>query len=126
MPSDMKTVYRAASVEEADIIVAWLDEQGIAAMVKDRAVAGTIEIPTLFTPRGIEVCVPDPEQAKQAVAALKEHYAKQAQADDSDRVIEATCEACGKASPFPQAQHGLVQNCPHCNAYLDVPEVSGG
>ncbi len=123
MPTDMRTVYRANNVEEADIIVAWLDEQGVSAMVKDRTVAGTLEIPMLFTPRGIEVCVPDRDQADRAVELLKDHYSEQAQADESDRTVDAVCEECGKTSSFPYSQCGLVQNCPHCNAYLDVPEA---
>jgi hypothetical protein len=120
----MKTVYRAQTLGEADIIVAWLDGQGISAMVKDRAVAGTINVPILFTSRGIEVCVPDPDQAARAAAALKDHYRKQAEAEDSGRTVEAVCEECGKTSSFPLSQRGLVQICPHCEAHLDVPEAS--
>ena len=117
----MKTVYCAATLEEADIIVAWLDEQGIAALVKDRTTAGTLAIPVLYTPRGIEVCVPDDRQAARAASLLQDHHQKQVDSGSSVATIEATCEECGEISSYSIAQRELVQSCPHCGAYLDVP-----
>jgi hypothetical protein len=38
---------------------------------------------------------------------------------------EAVCDACGERSFFPAALHGTVQNCPHCNAYVDVGDDAG-
>jgi hypothetical protein len=34
--------------------------------------------------------------------------------------IEVVCEECGKRSVFPKSQNGTTQNCPHCQAYVDV------
>lgn len=34
--------------------------------------------------------------------------------------VQVTCEECGKASSFPAAQRGTVQDCPHCGASVDV------
>lgn len=124
MPSDMKTVYRARNVEEADIIVAWLEEQGVAALVKDRTVAGTLDIPVLFSPHGIEICVPEPAQAERAAELLKEHYRERGEADDTGPAVEVVCEKCGQTSSFPSSRRGMVQTCPHCNAYIDVPDES--
>ena len=123
MPSEIKIVYRASTLEEADIIVAWLDEQGITAVVRNRATAGMLEIPVMYAAHGMEVCVADAEQAERAVAALKEHYREQSDAAGSGSAIETKCEGCGETASFPYAQHGLVQNCPHCDAYIDVPEA---
>ncbi len=113
--SDMNTVYRAADIEEADIIVAWLEERGITAQVK-----GSLEIPVVYNPGDIEVCVADPDEAKQAIALLRDHYQHEAPVD-AGGTIEAMCEECGQASTFPSDQRGTVQNCPHCGEYLDVP-----
>lgn len=122
MSRDMITVYRAASVDEANVVAVWLNGQGITAFVKDQTVAGTFDIPTLYTPQGVEVYVPDPEQAARAVAALQDHYTEQAEAEESGTPVEATCEECGETSSFPYAQRGLVQLCPHCGAHIDVPD----
>ena len=34
--------------------------------------------------------------------------------------IDVVCEECGGSTSFPAAQKGSVQNCPHCQAYVDV------
>lgn len=34
---------------------------------------------------------------------------------------EVTCSACGAPSVHPVERAGTVQQCPHCNAYVDVP-----
>ena len=127
MPRDMICVYRAADVGEADIVAAWLAEQGITVHVKDRHV--TSQAPLTVAPRGVEVCVVDPAQADRAKELLREHadelaVKKLSHLDGPD--IEAVCEECGKTSRFPFAQRGTVQTCPHCGQYLDVSEASEG
>jgi predicted Zn-ribbon and HTH transcriptional regulator len=122
MSHDMITVYRAESVDEANVVAMWLNAQGITAFVKDQTMAGTFDFAALSTPLGIEVYVTDSDQAAQAVEALKEHYKKQAEAEAIGPPIEATCEECGQTSSFPYSQRGLVQRCPHCKAYMDVPD----
>jgi len=124
MPSDMICVYRAADVGEADIVAAWLDDQGIATLVKDRH-AGSLPSLTV-APLGVEVCVIDPAQAEQAKTLVREHLEQCKQNTDKASLvwrIEAVCEECGKASRFPYEQYGTVQTCPHCRRYLDVPEA---
>ena len=32
------------------------------------------------------------------------------------------CEECGKTLSFPGNRRGRVETCPHCRAYVDVPE----
>ena len=36
--------------------------------------------------------------------------------------VHANCEDCGKPTTFPASKQGSVQTCPHCGAYLDVPD----
>ena len=127
MPRDMICVYRAADVAEADIVAAWLEEQGITVHVKDRH--ATSQAPLTVAPRGIEVCVVDSAQADRAKELLREHadelaLKKMSEADGPD--IQTVCEECGKTSRFPFAQRGRVQTCPNCGRYLDVPEASEG
>ena len=59
----MITVCRAESVDEANFVAVWLNAQGVTAFVKDQIVAGTFDIPIPCNPLGIEVYVPDAEQA---------------------------------------------------------------
>lgn len=124
MIRDMVCVYRAADVGEADIVAAWLDDQGINVHVKDRH-AGS-QAPLTVAPRGIEVCVIDPAQVVRAEALVRQHLEYREQKTNEPamgRTIEAVCEECGKCSQFPFEQRGTVQTCPHCRQYLDVPEA---
>jgi hypothetical protein len=124
MPEDMTTVYRAADIGEADIVVAFLDRHGIIAHVKDRLAVGTLQVPAIVAPRGIEVCVAPGEAAERAAALLHEHFDELAAArsEDSGGTVEAVCEECGRTASYPSKQRGTVQNCPHCRAHVDVPE----
>ncbi|MCK4660334.1 MAG: hypothetical protein KAV82_12495 [Phycisphaerae bacterium] len=120
MPSDLIRVYLATDIEEADVIVNWLGEYGITAVVE-----GALEIPVVCSPQDIEVCVSDPADAKRAIELLRDHYKPKDQAEepeDDSRTIEAICEECGKTVSFPYAQRGTVQDCPHCGEYVDVPD----
>lgn len=40
-------------------------------------------------------------------------------------LIKARCEECGRTSEFEARDAGTLQVCPHCNAYVDVPELTG-
>ena len=126
MPRDVICVYRAADLGEADIVAAWLAEQGITVHVKNRNSAINLYVPSVVAPRGIEVCVVDPAQADRAKELLRVHADESAVKklhDTAGADIEAVCEECGKASRFPFAQRGSVQTCPHCRQYVDVPQA---
>jgi hypothetical protein len=122
----MICVYRAADLAEADIVAAWLEEQGITVHVKDRLVIGMLHTPLAYAPGGVEVCVVDAAQVDRAKELLRKHAGESAVKKLNDAAgpdIEAACEECGKASRFPFAQRGSVQTCPHCKQYLDVPQA---
>ncbi len=121
----MNCVYRAASVEEADIIVAWLAERGVRAFVKNRPVIGTGYVPMATAPKGVEVCVLGEEQAKRATELLAEHadeLSHRPQPIPPGKVFRAVCEECGRPTDFPSELFGSVQTCPHCRANMDVNE----
>ncbi len=125
MQPDMTCVYYATDIGHADIIVAWLERQGIAAHVKDRLAVGTLPVPALGAPRGVQVCVLDPTYAERATTLLKKHFdeiEQESAAESPGSIIEATCEECGRSSPFPSALRSRVETCPHCGKMMDVPD----
>ena len=94
MPRDTNCVFRAASVGQADVVVIRLEEHGIEAFVRDRLTADTLPTSLIVAPQGIEVCVSDASQAVDAIALLRDHFARLKQpsrADPADRSIQVTC-----------------------------------
>jgi hypothetical protein len=113
------------SVEEADIVVAWLADRGVLSFVKNRNVIATVYVPFATAPKGIEVCVLDGEQAKRARELLAEHadeLRRRPQPIPPGKVFRAVCEECGRPTDFPSELFGSVQTCPHCRANMDVNE----
>ncbi len=126
MPSDPTCVHRAADLGEADIVAAWLAEQGITPLVKDYAAVSLYGL-VVSSPRGVEVCVVDEEQRKRATDLLREHVAEIAarkSAEATGPPIPILCKACGRTTSFPHGQRGSVQSCPYCRAYMDVPDLA--
>jgi len=73
MSQDLIPVHNAGTLEEADIVVAWLDDRGVKAMVKDRHTIGTYSGLGAVSHNQVEVCVVDPADADKARKLLKEH-----------------------------------------------------
>ncbi len=124
MSQDLPVIYHAFDVAEADMLVNWLADRGIEAVVKDRFAAGTMEVRQIVAPAGIEVCALNPEEAETAREQLAEHFEQREanQAAKSQDPVDATCEDCGKTATYPADQRGRVERCLHCFAYIDVPE----
>jgi hypothetical protein len=125
MSRDLPCVYRAATLEEAEAFAVWLEEQGVAAFVKDRYAVGTLGVPAIAAPRGVEVCVNDEATAERGRAlaqAFIDQQARHAEAVATLSPVTLTCPGCGKAATFPTAQRGQVAKCPHCDAFVDVPD----
>ncbi len=126
MTRDLTCVYTAATIEQADVIVAWLAQHGIEAYVKDRHLIGMVPwVTPAVAPRGVEVIVADPGAAERATRLLAAREATSSSAPEPlDRsLIDALCEECGLTSSFPYSSRGKVEECPHCGAYVDVPEA---
>jgi len=119
----MKCVFRASSVEQADIVVAWLADQGVSAFVNDRLMAGTYAT-FAVAPRGIKVCVADGEDASKAENLLREHghSIEKRRGTTPDKVIAVQCPECGRQVEFPGEFYGTVQSCPKCRSNIDVGE----
>ncbi len=126
MARDLPCVFRAASIGEADIIVAWLEEQGIRAMVQDEHSAVMLWVPRVTAPWGVEVCVVDPRKAEEAKRLIEHHIAERdaARAESGGGVVPVVCEECGHQFELPAVERGTVQRCPGCRAYVDVPTLT--
>lgn len=128
MPKDFICVYRALDIGEADIIVAWLADQGIDAQIKNAFTVSAFQTPLLAAPQGVEVCVPDPADADRAMDLLRDHRDEIEQRRDAGATgatITATCEECGRDVEFPSELRDTVQTCPLCGKHIDVEESSG-
>lgn len=127
MSADLPVVFRAASIEEAEIVAIWLEERGVATFVKDEHAAVVMQTPLIVAPRGIAVCVA-PESETVAKALLDEHREElQRRKTTGEGRVDARCEECGRVTSFPAAARGTVQTCPNCRANMDVgADASGG
>jgi hypothetical protein len=123
---DPFAVYNAAGNLEAVFVRDALIDAGVEAFViEDVSQVGTWvdgHVPEIHKPQ-VWVERADIERARPVLDAFEKRKAdlrsaSTAQADGP--AIEAVCEECGGHAMFPAAQRGSVQQCPHCNAYLDV------
>lgn len=119
-------------IASARSLAEWLTEKGHPAitMVPD-LVASTGDslglTPETFT--GYEVRVmkeADAEPARQAFEDLKEEVTarmeKLKKRAERTGTVTAVCEECGKSSDWPASSMGTTETCPHCDAFMDVPD----
>lgn len=130
--SSPQTVFVAESAAVAEAVVQLLAGSGIVAEIIAPAVhaeAQPITGLTELVPTGqFEVRVNDPAAAATArelldsalaAAALQAARRKRAQRSGT---ISAVCEECGRSSDWPASAMGTTENCPHCAAYMDIPD----
>lgn len=122
MTEKVTCIRHTSTIEEAGIIVAWLEERGIEASVADPGSTGAVAF-GITDPAGIQICVTDLETAERAQALLEEQDRERATqvAPGSDAPIPVKCEDCDREARFPADSRGRVQVCPHCGAHVDVP-----
>ena len=127
MAGEPVIIRRTNTVEEADIIVAWLGEQGIEAKVYDHENPGVLAFGVTDS-EGIEIYVADAETAERARKLLEQHDARRdaEEAKIPGSTIEVKCEECGHVNSLPGYTRGSVQECEECDAYIDVPEQEPG
>ena len=127
MSGEPVCIRRASSVEEAEVIVAWLEERGVEARVMDPSNPGVMAFGVTDL-EGVAIYVADAETAKRAEALLAEHDA-QHDADmaavSGDQIVEVTCPDCAQVGSFPVTMRGTVQECPECGTHVDVPGDDG-
>jgi hypothetical protein len=122
---DPVAAYSAASNEEALLVRNALRGSGVEAYVtEDLSVIGAWAgglLPGIHNP---QVWV-DRADVERAVPVLEE-YERQGASRREDAAagppVEVACEECGTVNTFSAAQHGSVQQCHSCAAFIDVGE----
>jgi hypothetical protein len=120
-------IYRAKNNLQASLLAQTLNEIGIQAQVQegwDRSSGLEPSGTALWSdaPR-ILVFADQAQLARQILLGWEEQKRQEEARAAESPPIEAACEKCGKTTSFPASQHGSVQNCAHCHAYVDVGEV---
>lgn len=123
---DPKCVHVDSDFATAQFIATWLGSQGIPAVVMNEEALGGFEglagVAENLGYRGTEVWVDRLADADRARLLFKENEARlRAERAAALGPVEVVCEACGHRSMFPAAARGLVQECPKCSEYVDVP-----
>lgn len=123
MTSEPICIRRTATVEEADIVIAWLADRGVEAMVLDRSNPGVMAFGVTDV-EGIAIGVADQETADRAKGLLDEHDREKREGGEptAETGPSLTCEECGKPVDADRGAGGTTLECPHCGAYVDVPE----
>jgi hypothetical protein len=127
---DPRCVHVDDSLAHANLVVVWLESQGIFAQVMNELTLGGFDglvsiLPNKLGIRGVEVWVDDPANAERARQMLAEHAELLVSKAARSGNVDALCEECGATSTFPAAEQGTIQDCPHCGAMLDVPDADG-
>jgi len=123
MPSEPICIRRAATVEEAEIILAWLDERGVMATIFDPSNPGVAAFGVTDL-EGVAICVKDQGTADLASTFLREHDLERATAassSQSNTSSEIICDECGKTVTTDPSASGSTFECPHCGAFVDAP-----
>ncbi len=119
-------MYTAENNLEAQMIVQMLGANGIAAFAdEDQSgvslwIGGTI---TQFHQPNVWIEKSATQNAAELIRRFEETKWERAYPGTADSHIQVECEECGKISSFSDSLDGTIQECPHCQAYLDVGEV---
>lgn len=124
---DPRCVFVADTLGLAESTVLRLGHDGIRAEVmKDLPpVLAEITLPIAASTspmRGYEVWVSDPADTDRALEVLDAIDAVRHERADKTGLMIFNCDECGQQLAFPADQEGTVQECTHCNAYVDVPD----
>ena len=114
-------IRRVNTLEEAQLLVAWLDEYEIDATVVGAQNPGSLAF-GVSDFEGIGVFVPDASTAEHAGKLLAEHDAQSSASKPDDECLNAKCDECGEVTRFQRDEVGTVQTCAACGAFVDVPD----
>jgi hypothetical protein len=127
---DPRTVFVAENAQLAEAVVQLLTSNNIPAEIappppmESSALTGFSDQP----PEEFPILVTDPKKADEArellTSAEKMAVVRSAVAKRAARTgtVTATCEDCGKTSEWPASAMGTTDVCPHCGAYMDIPD----
>lgn len=114
-------IRRVNTLEEAQLLVAWLDEHEIDATVVGAQNPGSLAF-GVSDFEGIGVFVVDGSTAERTTELLAEHDAQSPASEPDDGYLDVTCDECGGVTTFQRDEVGTVQTCAACGAFVDVPD----
>lgn len=118
--------YTASGNIEAHLIVNMLHNNGISSLaVEDQSGVSLWELGRLNQFHKPEVWIDKPteEKVRELILLYEANNRKRNNPGKGTGKIDAECERCGKSSTFLETLVGTIQNCLHCNAYIDVGEL---
>ena len=127
---DPSCVFVTGDRAAAKLIVDWLKERGVAAVVQTHMPesdgVGLTPISDADMRARQEIHITEVDRADEIRDLILEHQEElieRAQTIESapPQDVLVTCEACGQTAVYAAEYQGTVQDCPHCGAYLDVP-----
>ena len=124
--ADPVLAYTAEGNLEAHTIVAWLESNGVHAYaVEDNSGVSLFAFGTIsqFHQPQIFVDRPDSDRAAELLQQYEQQRERPQKDDDGAEPIDSECEECGTTSEFPASQDGTTQNCPKCDAFIDVGAI---
>ncbi|MEY3173052.1 MAG: hypothetical protein RLZZ436_965 [Planctomycetota bacterium] len=118
--------YTAASNLEAHLIAEILISSGINALAADdQSGVPLFAFGTLTQFHRPDVWV-DESDLERAAELIREFEAKQRNRNQRPEIseeLEVICGSCGHASSWNASLRGTIQDCPHCNTFVDVGPV---
>lgn len=114
-------IRRVNTLEEAQLLVAWLDDYEIDATVVGAQNPGSLAF-GVSDFEGIGVFVTGGSAAERAGELLAEHDARSPASEPDDESLDVTCDECGEVTTFQRDEVGTVQTCAACGAFVDVPD----
>jgi len=121
--NDPVAAYNAADNIEAQLVCSMLQAAGVEAFaVEDVSRVGTWMgglLPQVHKPQVWIDCA-DIERARPILEDYVRRAEERRSVDNAGPPVDVVCEECGRGSVFPANQKGTVQNCPHCQAFVDV------
>jgi rRNA maturation protein Nop10 len=128
---DPRTVFVADSAKLADAVLELLAVNGIAAEIQAVPPPPTSALTGLAeegTPEEYPIVVTDSaklDEARELLSTAEKIATVRAIANkraERTGTVKATCEDCGKESEWPATSMGTTELCPHCGAYMDIPD----
>lgn len=114
-------VRRVDTIEEAQLLVAWLDDNEIDATIVGGQNPGSVAF-GVSDFQGIRIFVADDAKATRATELLEEHDARPSENASTESGVEMTCEECGAVTKFQGGEKDKVQTCSACGAFIENPD----
>ncbi|MCS6864334.1 MAG: hypothetical protein RMJ56_04085 [Gemmataceae bacterium] len=127
---EARLVFVAEHPQVAEAVIQLLAHAGIAAELLPPREPDSSPLTGLSTSPAEEypVIVTNPQQFDEAqellATAEKQALLRAIREKRANRTgtVSATCADCGRTSAWPASAMGTTEVCPHCGAYMDVPD----